>query len=112
MKKLKELREENNLLQEEIASAIGVSRSTLSCWESGRYEPDIAALKRMSEYFGVSIDYLVENGNATIVKKPLDISEDEEELLFLYRGLPKNLKQHMVIYAKTLKSMALKDTKV
>lgn len=45
-------------------------------------------------------------------EKPLDISSDEEELLFLYRGLPKNLKQHMVIYAKTLKSMAIKDTKV
>ncbi len=53
------LRKKNNLSQEELAEKIGVSRQAISKWESGTSLPEIEKLISLSEYFNVSIDYLV-----------------------------------------------------
>ena len=55
--KIKRLR--NKLTQEELAAILGVDRSTLASWEVNRREPDIATLRRIADFFGVSIDWLV-----------------------------------------------------
>lgn len=56
---LKELREQNNLSQKELASYIGINRSTLSYYESGQSEPTLTNLIKLSNYFDCSIDSLV-----------------------------------------------------
>ena len=38
---------------------LNISRETLSYYENGKRSPDIKMLIRLSEYFGVSIDYLI-----------------------------------------------------
>ena len=53
------LRKVNNLSQEELADNIGVSRQTLSKWETGESAPDIMKSKQLAEIFGVSLDDLV-----------------------------------------------------
>ncbi len=53
------LRKKNDLSQEELAEKIGVSRQAISKWESGTSLPEIEKLISLSEYFNVSIDYLV-----------------------------------------------------
>ena len=53
------LRKVNNLSQEELADSIGVSRQTLSKWETGESAPDILKSKQLAEIFGVSLDDLV-----------------------------------------------------
>lgn len=57
--KIYALRKKNNLSQEELAEKIGVSRQAISKWESGTSLPEIEKLISLSEYFNVSIDYLV-----------------------------------------------------
>ena len=57
MLRLKELRENKNLSQQDLAKALKVSPSTVSNWEAGKREPDMAMIIAISEYFGVSIDY-------------------------------------------------------
>ena len=59
MIKLKELRGKHN--QTKIAKALGIAQTTYSGYERGESEPDIETLKRISGYFGVSIDYLLNN---------------------------------------------------
>lgn len=61
--KLKEIRIENNLSQEDIASILKVSRSTYSLWE---LNIDLIPIKRLllfSDYFNISIDYILELSN-------------------------------------------------
>ena len=53
------LRQEMGLTQEELGRLLGYSRALVAQWESGRRKPDIAALQKISELFGVSIDDLV-----------------------------------------------------
>ena len=57
--KLRELRKNRGLTQEELAEALYVSRTAISKWESGRGYPSIDSLKEISSYFSVSIDDLL-----------------------------------------------------
>lgn len=50
-----ELRSERNLTQEQLAEEFGVSRRTVSRWETGRNLPDISLLAEMSDYFDVDL---------------------------------------------------------
>ena len=57
--RLKELRTEKNLTQDKLAKLVGMSKMTISHWESGYCEPSIAQLIMLSNLFEVSVDYLV-----------------------------------------------------
>lgn len=56
---LKELRYDKKVGQVELAKSIGVSKGVISLWENGLREPTMSNLIALSEYFGVSLDYLV-----------------------------------------------------
>lgn len=57
--KLYELRKKSNLSQEQLAEQLGVSRQAVSKWESGKAVPESETLISISEYFGVTLDYLM-----------------------------------------------------
>jgi transcriptional regulator with XRE-family HTH domain len=57
--RLKELREEKELTQEELGKFLNVSRQTISGYESGSIEPSIANLVKIADIFNVSLDYLL-----------------------------------------------------
>ena len=54
-----ELRLENRLTQAKLADALNYSDKAISKWERAESVPDVTVLKRLADYFGVSIDYLV-----------------------------------------------------
>ena len=54
-----ELRKLNNLSQEDIAEKIGVSRQTLSKYETGESLPDIERCKKLADLFDVTMDDLI-----------------------------------------------------
>ena len=61
--RLKELRISKKLSQSELAKIIGVSGQTILNWENGIYEPKINQLIALSDYFNVTVDYLIERKN-------------------------------------------------
>ena len=54
-----QLRKINNMSQEELAGQLGVSRQTLSKWETGESIPDIEKCKQLADIFNVTLDQLV-----------------------------------------------------
>lgn len=56
---LKEIRKKKNLNQLKVALDLHISREALSHYENGKREPSLAMLVQMSNYFNVSIDYLI-----------------------------------------------------
>lgn len=54
-----ELRNKNNLSQEELAEVLDVSRQSISKWENDKAYPEMTRLLFMSDYFDVSLDYLM-----------------------------------------------------
>ena len=59
--KLTALRKKSGDSQEQLAGRLGVTRQSVSKWESGAALPELAKLIALSELFGVSIDYLVKD---------------------------------------------------
>ena len=59
MKGLKQIRKERNLNQLKVAMDLNISREALSHYENGKREPSIDILNKLSKYFNVSIDYLI-----------------------------------------------------
>lgn len=57
--KLKRLRSDKELTQDELAEILYVSRTAVSKWESGRGFPNIESLKAISKYFSVTVDDLL-----------------------------------------------------
>lgn len=53
------LRSERGLTQEDLSKALQITRSSISHYESGRREPDMATLDRMALFFECSVDYLI-----------------------------------------------------
>ena len=58
-KRLKSLREENNIKQVELAKSLKMTSATLSQYENGIREPNNETLIKLAEYFDVSVDYLL-----------------------------------------------------
>lgn len=56
---LKKIRKEKKLSQLKVAMDLSITREALSYYENGKRNPDVEMLKKLSEYFGVSIDYLI-----------------------------------------------------
>ena len=58
-KRLKQLRNEKNLTQTNIAKDFGIALRTYQYYERGQRKPDSEAIIKMCEYFQVSADYLL-----------------------------------------------------
>ena len=56
---LKKIRKQKKLNQLKVALDLKISREVLSHYENGKRSPDLQMLRKLSEYFDVSIDYLV-----------------------------------------------------
>ena len=58
---IKFLREMNDWTQQKLADELKISRSMITKWENNQLIPDIQSLIKLSDLFGVSLDYLVGN---------------------------------------------------
>lgn len=70
-KKLKQLRKERKLTQGELAARFGVTQQAIAKWEAGRALPEIGAISRIAEFFGVTADYLFDMTDAPTAAGPV-----------------------------------------
>lgn len=57
--RLKELREESEMTQEQLGKILNVTKQTISNYENGDNEPTLDTLVKISDIFNVSLDYLL-----------------------------------------------------
>ena len=70
-KRLKELRNQLGMTQDDLAERLYVTRQTISSWENDKSYPDIHSLLMLSDLFSVSLDTLVK-GDIEIMKEKID----------------------------------------
>lgn len=73
--KLKQLRKEKNLSQYEAAKLLGFSRGKLANYEQASRQPDYDTLKKIANFYDVSIDYLLGRSKTT------DLTDNEKEFM-------------------------------
>ena len=57
--RLRELREDNDLTQKELAKLINVDQRSLSFYEIGKYEPNIKTIIKIAQTLNTTTDYLL-----------------------------------------------------
>lgn len=68
-KNIRALREDNDLKQREVAAVLGVSQNTYSQYETGVIAFTDQVLLKLADYYGVSVDYLMDRTN---IKTPYE----------------------------------------
>lgn len=73
-KRIYEIRQQQNITQEQLASDLAISRQAVSKWESGRAIPDIENLMYISNLYDVSLDELIKGDEKVSQKIVADVS--------------------------------------
>lgn len=110
-KNLKKIREKNKITTNTLASAIKVKPYTITDWETGRSEPSIKNLIKLSQYFNVSVDFLIgnkidENSSYKEIIKIINNYQDdsyENELSLLLGDLSTNNQMKLLNIMKSIK---------
>ncbi|HZK57706.1 MAG TPA: helix-turn-helix transcriptional regulator [Clostridia bacterium] len=106
MLRIKQLRQEKGLKQDELAKEFGIAQQTISNYEKGIREPDITTLKNMADFFDVSLDYLL---GKTDIRTPI-------ETLALSRsdgyenGLPEEAMKDIELFKEFIRHKYLNNT--
>lgn len=105
MENLKKLRENAGISQQALANEIGSTQQQINCYENDNYEPDIAMLKKLANYFDTSVDYLI--GNTDIQHKiervkEYELNDEEINIIEKYRCLSKKKRKSLQLILDSL----------
>lgn len=85
--RLKSLRKDLGLTQEELANKLNKTRSTIAGYETERKQPDYETLNKIADYFNVSVDYLLGRTNTKKSESkpslPTQFNSPEEAMKFV-----------------------------
>lgn len=100
--RLKTIRKDHSMTQQELADKSGLSRSSINTWESGRSLPLPDGLCALANALGCSTDYLLgreqEDGLIVIDNSSNAISDIEQHILDVFRALTNRNKIKVVGY--------------
>lgn len=106
--RLKELREENHLLNKQLATELNVEPSTITNWEKGNRCPKDDILIKLADYFNCSVDYLLgrtDNKDSVVYSKKIN---DVPVVLEINKAYPYSLTpEDIVNMLKQLDSVGL-----
>lgn len=95
--KLRELRKKAGLTLKEVGAAVGSAESTMSLYETGKRQPDFDTMKKIADYFGVTVDHLM---GSEVDENSEKRSSDEQTLLRGFRNLSDSDKKEVLDYVK------------
>lgn len=103
---LKDLREAKGLRQQDLAEYLGVARGTYGHYEINRREPDLKTLKKLANFYNVSMDYFLDTNSisvtsedVTLLREIKSLSPEERKALEIFF----NLRKEATRYSNTSK---------
>lgn len=80
--KILKLRKANGLSQDELSERLGISRQSISKWESGQVTPELDKIVKLAETFDISTDYLLQpNETDDLILKTIILEKQQGEIL-------------------------------
>lgn len=98
MMRIKELREDKKENQQKLAMLLNVSQTMISRYELEQAYLDVEMLIKLAQHFGVSVDYLIGVSESKLPYTKSNLSEQEQQMLFLFKRLSKTQKEKAVSY--------------
>ncbi len=100
MLRIKELREEKGLMQQELADILYIKQATVSSWELGKSQPNIDTLIQLANIFLCSVDYLIGNVDNTDPTYDTSNATPEQQTLLTILQQDKQYNTLLRLYAK------------
>lgn len=97
--RLKVLRLEKGINQTQLGKQLGYGYTAIANYENGRNEPSFDTLIKLSNYFGVTVDYLL--GNDSGSSRRVEISTSEQELIKCYREMTPEGRRALLVLLKS-----------
>ena len=81
---IKDARQKNNITQESLAEQLGISRQTVSSWETGKSYPDIVSVIKMSDIFNISLDKMLKEDKKLVnnMQEKMDTVKSNKSIVF------------------------------
>ena len=116
MNRIKELRKERDMTQEELGELLGVKRATVSKYENDQMAPSIDVLKKLSEIFSVSINYILgyklySDSTSEKFNKSLILTDKEAKVVEATKGLDDKSMQTAVEFLKLFNENIVENKK-
>lgn len=99
--RLKELRREESLTQEELSKNLKITRSRLAMYEQGQRDPDTETLELIADYFNVDMDYLMGRSSSRHSANVDYYRMDLEAIIYLNK-LDRNQMKQLIAVAKAM----------
>lgn len=80
--RLQLLRERKGLTQAQVAAYLGCSQQSVSSWESGELEPSLSNIQKLTEFYKISINYLIPDALILESEQVYSTKEDLFETFF------------------------------
>lgn len=96
--KILTLRKSKDLTQEQLAERLGISRQSISKWESGQAIPELEKIVKLSGIFDVTTDYLLKTSEIDELSIKTEILEKQQQQI-LIREEKRNKVLHCIMYA-------------
>lgn len=106
--RIRMLREEKNLTQQDLAEAINSTQQKISNYEKGPIEPDYETLKSIADFFGTTTDYLLGRTN---VFRPIYLDSTNGHTVLL-SNLPEAANEDLEKYLEFLRFKYLNYNKM
>ena len=111
--RLRKLRKQHHMTQEQVAKSLNIVRSTYAYYETGKTRPDFNTVVRLAQLYNVTTDYLLDanskvsqndnqaadNYNSSTKKNLVNqwhLRESEQKLIIAYRYLDKNMQKEFL----------------
>lgn len=106
--RLKALRKDKGISQQQVADQLGITRQAYNNYEAGKRKPDTDMLLALSAFFKVSTDYILgksdDPDSGTSYETPL-ILKSQQALLDIMEGLSDEKKERLLELAEMLKTV-------
>lgn len=106
MNRIKSLRKAKKITQKQLGDVLGVAESTISMYESGNRQPDVDTMRKIADYFNVTIDYLIGGENISSSDK----DELDKKIIKIFDSLSENDQAQVLDYARYLLMREKQDT--
>ena len=97
--RIKDLMNEHKINANQLTSELGLSVSSFSDWKRGKGSPSLDAVVKISDYFNVSLDYLVRGDDNGVVHHLEFSNSADDELLEKFHSLTPDLQEKLLSYA-------------
>lgn len=85
--RLKKLRKDKRLTQDDMAEFLNISTATYSRYENGIHEPDVETLIKLADFFDVTIDYLLGRDLGTMERLEKNLARLDPRIKQAYHSL-------------------------